>query len=269
MFKKIIGSICLVVLIVVFSGSTVSARSKRRYKYWRVNVHFIIGSKDCFGSNANVTRKKIIRWLRNEISNTEYLYKTKPGVKISPKFYFKKSKGGKTLAELKFKNNRRFHRYMDRHFDHVVRRKRTRGYMRVLVVDALKVGKRTLGGMAHFPYFSRRHAAVIVNNSWVLGKSRKTSNVLAHELGHVFNLRHTWDIALCNRKYKKGKKHQGKTVRSDGSINLMDYKQFDSSRDIIRPAYLNKCQRKRAARIRRRWMTRRGRVNYRRLKGLR
>src|SRR5690606_18377227 len=120
----------------------------------------------------------------------------------------------------------------------------------------------TRNGQASFPHnvspFTRKHSPIVQQGA---------TSTLAHELGHTFGLLHTFEAytggSTCNKDYKKGESGKGTTVKSDGSINVMDYRRGS------RTVYLNSCQEERAAKKRKQWMTNKGAVNYKDIRGSR
>ncbi len=152
---------------------------------------------------------------------------------------------------------------MDEHFDTVRTCKKTRngkcvrravydGYLQALVTDSLTVGGKDPGGKARrsvlFLPFLREHGFSLVRsqNNSVLKCSNPYRGVLAHEVGHVSGLKHTFDRGICVKDY--GTRRRG-SIKPDGSVNLMDYGR--SINGCSRSLYLNSCQKRRAARYRR------------------
>ena len=250
---------------------------------WKVNMEFTIGCNECSNWNSNDC-KLIRRWLNNEIKTTEMIYDTPPAMKINPTFVYKANKGGRNLDKLSFKNNTAYRKYMDKNFDHVRECEKryksgknkgkcrkhymTRGRVRVLITNELKVKGKKIGGKSYFPTLYRRHAPILVKpggiSNIVNTCSNKDRSVLAHELGHVFNLEHTFSRDVCNGDYAK---REGSSLKSNGKMNLMDYG-LQKSDGCYRVPYLNKCQRNKAA-LERRLHSYKCRVNYMFIKGLR
>ena len=177
-------------------------------------------------------------------------------------------------------------RFMDKHFDHVAERK-TKGHLTVLVPDKIcydrkvdgEIKTKCAGGRAYFPHWmdlNRYHGLLIQANG--------NEYTFAHELGHFMGLKHTFDRYFhinpkmnCNVDYRpsglpegmcascKGEVDENEDGRKvcTGKANLMDYCGKSSEGE-----YLNKCQRRRAAKQRLKYMTKKGKTNYNKLKGL-
>jgi hypothetical protein len=257
-----------------------SAAAKDQFTEWRLDLQFVNGSKKY--SEAEIG-KKITDW----VAEAERFYRRRPALKISYTVIRMTHKGGQDLSQLQFESDAEYARFMDEHFD-VVAASKTEGYLPVLLTDEIcrgtdkKTGKpKCVGGIGFFPHLTQP-----------LGRKRgitiaayKDERTLAHELGHVFGLRHTFDEyvdlnAPCNKDYKpKGKPEgqcnscaSGKIVydenndpaKCDGPVNLMDYC-TNTKTDY---EFLNPCQEQRAANQRYRYMTDEGKTNYYRLKGL-
>lgn len=172
---------------------------------------------------------------------------------------------------LEFTTHKKFHKWADQNFDNVVGDDKTDGFFEVLVVDSLSVKKDSAAAGAFLPQkvCGRKHGIVIEfpQDGFLTrragGIQFLSEGILAHEFGHVFSLRHTFEIARCNQDYPiKGVRGHDTTRRSDGTVNVMDYWYPDP----VTGFYLNDCQEDKAARQRKRFMTTRGEVNYRALK---
>gem|GEM_PF-2786668 len=257
-----------------------------RNNVWEINVKFVIAGK----GRSKKEQDALQAWLKNEARQAEKLYTSSPALVIDESFTYVDSRGGKSLKHIKFRSGKAFHKYMDDHFD-IVAQSKTSGYMNVLVTESLTVDKRvfgfktktsTPGGKATFPHsvdpFGRKHgpAIVIPRDLPIEGDSNKAcgrnyKSTFAHELGHIFGLKHSFEpyvMGRCNKGYKKWDKGKGGTLKSDGTINLMDYERREAN-GCPRETYLNDCQNKRAARKRKQWMTRDGKVKYKRVRGAR
>ena len=269
---------------------------KPRCPDWKIKMEFIIGAKECSNWESKACRN-IVKWLRNEIRFTESIYSTPPGIKIVPSFAYTGRKGGRNLDRLNFKTKREYQRYMDNNFDHVKECKKrykqgknkgkckqyylTRGAFRMLVTNYLAIADQMLdknmsfNGFAYFPLFSRRHAPILVvpnhlNNVLTTCPNKYTA-VMAHELGHVFNLQHTFERDVCNGGYEK---REGSSLKADNTMNLMDYGRYFPKHDgkivwnCAKKPYLNTCQKRKAA-FERTINSHECRVAYGFLKGLR
>ena len=230
---------------------------KKQYNKFTLRVRFNF-AKGVKGTNAE-KKATVERWIRV----AERCYRDKPNLKISPEWRWSVAS---VPANLSFKNSRELRKFMDDSFDNLVGDKRTKGCLQVLIVDSVIKTKenKSLNGSAFFPHcvtpFARKHGIIMDYGA--------LKSTFAHELGHVFSLKHTFGSYVgtkrnCNRGYPKGKNGQGGT-RSGNRINLMDYDRKDSN-----TVFLNDCQCKRAAKQRRLYMTRDGDTNYRKLRGLR
>lgn len=262
--------------------TTVASACGYKCGSWKVDIEFIIGSKECASWNSTKC-KRIRTWLADEIKDAERLYSSAPAMKIAPTFKYLAEKGGRSLSEMVFKNGLSFTSYMDKYMDHVVQCKKrfksgklkgrcyswywTRGNLRYLVVDSLSVGGKAIGGRAHFPFTRKFGPALVVPYSIKSGYYQskcavKTTGVFAHEMGHTFGFIHTFSPSICNKEYAK---KEGSSKKPDGSMNLMDYGRKNGNCPAF--LYLNKCQKDRAARWRKRYDTK-CKVNYQFMKGI-
>ncbi|MGB0645851.1 MAG: Dickkopf N-terminal cysteine-rich domain-containing protein [Bradymonadia bacterium] len=274
MIQRLFSLPALLLLTMIAAPMTAGAK-KKSHNTFHLNVHFVIGS-------ADGKTEKLTEWLDTVVGHAERLFNTKPKLKIKYTTEVRKKAGGKNLDNLQFKNSREIAGFMDKHFDHVAERK-TKGHLTVLVSDDIcyetrvegkKVNK-CIGGRAYFPHwmvFNRYHGILI--------KANGNEYTFAHEIGHFLGLKHTFERYLninpkmnCNTEYRPLGVDEGKcasckgTVTSDekctGKANLMDYCGKSSEGE-----YLNSCQRKRAAKQRKKYMTRDGKTNYNKIKGL-
>lgn len=256
--------------------------AKDDFAQWRVDVQFINGSRA--SSDAQV-KARIEAWVRS----AEAMYQRRPALKISWTVQKQSTRGGQDLSRMVFDSQARYTDYMDRHADNVAVTKTT-GHMTVLITDRLCIGTKKdaggktvpecWGGYAHFPHwtnpFSLKRGITLV--------ATVSDTTYAHELGHVFGLKHTFEpyVGLnlqCNDAYKpKGRPQgecnsclNGKIVydangdpsQCTGPTNPMDYCTSQANEETLNP-----CQQERAANQRRAYMTDDGATNYFKLKGL-
>lgn len=237
--------------------------SKKDYNTFNLNVMFCV-TKDA--APDTTAQKHTITAIRSWISEAERLFITKPKLKVYPKWEW-----NVTGVPKSFKNLSSYRRFMDKNFDNIVGDKKTEGTLVVLVTDSdllfTKKAKKSkddkmYGGYSFFPHcvnpFGRKSG--IFMNLDVL------DSTFAHELGHLLSLKHTFESYVgfkknCNRDYPKGDKGKGGS-KSGKRINLMDYGRSGLT------VFLNSCQKERAAKQRRLYMTSKGETNYRKLKGL-
>lgn len=261
------NKIVLAVAMLALTAGALPAQlfgKKKKVEKFHLNVEFVIGID-------NYDKAKTRAWIEREIKHAERLFCDKPALDIHAKYVRKTKAGGRSLARMEFKNGREYGKFMDNYFDNVVGKKKTDGRLRVLVVNTLQIGTRKIGGRAWFP-----HCVVPFNRKHGISAQYGNDGVLAHELGHMLSLKHTFEryVGLkkpCNKDYKP--KVKGNSKRKDGSYNVMDYTPDSFTTKIQSNGksnlYLNKCQRDRAAKQRRVYMTNKGKTNYRKLKGLR
>ena len=245
---------------------------------WKLNVRFVNASNEL---SESAVQAKVEAW----VAEAERQYRRRPALKITYDIVRQTTKGGQNLSRMVFDSSAGYAQFMDRNFD-VVAVTRTEGHIPVLITDRLCIGTdksgaaKCWGGYANFPHwvnpFSRKRGITLVSN--------KDAPVLAHELGHVFGLKHTFEPyvgfnAACNEDYKpKGKPEGmcnscanggivyddgGYPDRCSGPTNVMDYCSSTGASE-----FLNTCQEQRAANQRLSFMTGDGKVNYHRLKGL-
>lgn len=241
-----------------------------------------------------------------QIDLAETVFGGVPRLEITKSVVRETRAGGQNLSNLQFDNIKKYHTFMDENFDTIVRSK-TSGTFQVLVVDRLCVGegKDSSGNIVYGCFdgaaFLPRSASPFANNKkhgliitafsmedGFLDASDPTAGLeeegdwmLAHELGHMFSLRHTFSSygnikksLDCNMDFPKASGDDGHcnscagvvSVRGgnttcDGPVNLMDYCAGAPSPD------LNSCQETRAAKQRKKYMTAKGWTDYFQIKG--
>jgi len=281
---------CLLLAILLPAQAT----AKKDFDVFSLDVVFINGTENT--SNEDLERNRIIPWVK-EASRQ---YSTKPRLVIHYTIERKKKADGRNLWDLNFDSMKAFNRFMDENFDNYARTE-TEGHLTILVGKDLcwknMLGKQKCwGGWANFPHdvnpFNRKKGI------WMSESGQKY--VLAHELGHFFSLKHTFepyvglnkqcnkgfgnknvfnpDLGHCNsctgriavRTTSNGNQYY---VCEQGVSNVMDYcssvKPDANGNDMPATETLNLCQQERAASQRLQFMTNDGKVNYIRLAGLR
>jgi hypothetical protein len=273
----------LLMTLVLVPAASEASKKKKKFDTWNLNVKFIVGTDQWKADEAAVRA-----FLAEQVAEAERLFADKPRLKIKYSIDRKTSLGGKPTNYPTFKTNKKYRKWMDKYVDNVARSK-TDGHLTVLVVDEFcienskkkrkKTGRKYKcpGGRAWFPH-------------WVTPFSRKTGialrygndkHTLAHEIGHMLSLRHTFEAYVnidaklnCNKEYKpkslaKGRcrscngtrSGSGDSATCSGDANFMDY-------CFTTTQYINSCQKRRAANQRRKYMTKKGKTNYRKLKGI-
>lgn len=229
---------------------------KKEHATFHLNVRFNAAVK-------NGSRSRMQTIINGWIKDAERVLKDKPGLKIHPEWKWN-VKG--VPNNLSFANGRELRKFMDKNFDNVVGNSKTDGCLQVLVVDSAKTtnDNKSFSGHAFFPHcvvpFGRKHGIIMDIDT--------LKSTFSHELGHMLSLKNTFEryVGLkknCNRGYPKGEPGKGGT-RKGRRINVMDYKRKNTD-----TTFLNDCQKERAAKQRRMFLTKNGDTNYRRLKGLR
>lgn len=249
-----------------------------------VNIHFHINTqRHSYGD--------IVNWLKANIATAESLYSNAPALKIHPTFVqenhsaikIKEDAEGKKYSYLGFENAPELEAFIDDNFDNQVRTK-TEGHLTVLVVDdVVKNEKKDKGlcGRATFPHwvnpFSRKRGIL-------LATCETDRYLLAHELGHFFSLKHTFEpyinfnpfsVSNCNKDFGNHIKCnscqglakpdvEGELRKCDGISNVMDYCTSEIGNEV-----LNACQLNRAAKQRERFQTSDGKTDYQAMAGLR
>jgi hypothetical protein len=278
--------LCLLLLPLLLAPSVAPAAPPAEFK---LTLLFVNGTAS--RSNADLDRT-----IKDWIADAEQQYRTKPALKVTYTIEKRATAGGRSLARLAFDKPAAFGAFMDDHFDNYARSE-TEGHLTLLVGDELcitnLVGKQSCwGGMAFFPHdvnpFSRKRGIWLAQTGDV--------HLLAHELGHFFSLKHTFEPYFglnkqCNKEF--GKKNvfnpelghcnsckgkvavrtgRGRTeyyVCENGISNVMDYCSALESDGTSGTETLNVCQQERAATQREQYMTKDGKVNYIKLAGLR
>jgi len=278
--------------IVLFVLLPSLAFSGKDFDEFKLNLLFVNATKNT--SNADLENNTIIPW----VEEAQRQYITKPSLKLSYTIERKKILNGLDLSELNFKSMTEFGKFMDDNFDNYARTK-TEGHLTILVGNTLcwSDGKKCWGGWASFPHdvnpFNRKKGI------WLSEESG--SYVFAHELGHFWGLKHTFEPYVgfnkqCNKEFgnknilnpdighcnscdgKIALRIDSKTgnefyVCENGVSNVMDYCRSvvpdASGIDAPGTETLNVCQQERAASQRKQYMTRDGKVNYIKLAGMR
>lgn len=258
---------------------------------FRLNLLFVNGTA---GRSNDDLESTIKTW----VDEAERQYRTRPALKISYTIEKRTSAAGRSLAKLSFDSPAAFGGFMDDHFDNYARSE-TDGHLTLLVGDQLcitnLVGKRSCwGGMAFFPHdvnpFNRKRGI------WL--SQTGDSRLLAHELGHFFSLKHTFEPYFglnkqCNKDFGKknlfnpslghcnsctgtisvrGSGANQYYVCENGTSNVMDYctsLEISGAAQTTGPETLNVCQQERAATQREQYLTGDGHVSYLKLAGLR
>jgi hypothetical protein len=270
----------------VWSISTASAGN------FDVNIHFHINTQ-------RFSYDQIVKWMERNIETAESLYSNSPALKIHPTFTQESHSAIKiqtdsngTFSYLGFDNAPELEKFMDDNFDNQARTK-TDGHLTVLVVDKVVKNEeknKGLCGRATFPHwvnpFSRKRG-IIVATCVVADDDPKVlaqRYLLAHELGHFFSLKHTFEpyvnlnpfsVSNCNKEFGnhiKCNSCQGQVKPDDagdlrecrGISNVMDYCTSEIGKEV-----LNACQLNRSAKQRERFQTSDGQTDYQAMAGLR
>ena len=257
------------------------------------NIHFHINTQ-------RYTYAEIVKWLQVNIERAESLYSNNPALVIHPTFMqenhsaikVQTDSNGKNFSYLGFDNASDLEKFMDDNFDNQARTK-TDGHLTVLVVDTVVKNEdknKGLCGRATFPHWVNpfnRKRGIIIATCVVADTEPKVLTqqyLLAHELGHFFSLKHTFEpyvnlnplsVSNCNKEFGnhiKCNSCQGQ-VKPDsagdlreckGISNVMDYCTSEIGKEV-----LNACQLNRAAKQRERYQTSDGKTDYQAMAGLR
>ncbi len=268
----------LAAMVAFFALAPEASAQKSQYASWNLKVVFYNASTNW---SETKVRTEVATWVRI----AEQVYRRRPALKIEYEIQRMTRKAGRNLTNLRFDTNAQWAKFMDDHFDNVAVTQ-TEGHLTVLISDSACAGKdkdgnyKCWGGKAFFPHdvnpFSAKRGLSMT--------TRVNDYTFTHELGHMLSLKHTFEpyVGLnlqCNKAYKpKGRPGgecnscpSGKIIydrenlpsRCDGRANIMDY-----CTSAIDEEFLNACQEERAANQRLQYMTKDGRTNYWRLKGL-
>ncbi len=197
-------------------------------------------------------------WIVPRVQLAEQMFNHRPALKLTYEILRQTERGDLDLQTLVFRSNNHFHRYMKRHFP-IVAQDSTKGFLPIIISEKFQIlrPKKRLCGKSFLPTrvkpFARRHGIAL--------KKYCAVSILAHELGHVFGLKHTYEHILfrppCNKGYRKGKKGKRDTANYEQrTINLMDLPIGGFQ------TFLNECQKKIAAKERQRYVYGSGNLNY-------
>lgn len=269
---------------IVFVLGTAVSMSTGNAADFNVDVQFHINTQ-------RHSYEYVVNWLKTNIAMAESLYSNDPALKIHPTFVqenhstikIKEDADGSKYSYLGFENAPELEAFMDNNFDNQVRAK-TEGHLTVLVIDdVVKNEKKDKGlcGRATFPHwvnpFSRKRGVL-------LATCETDQYLLAHELGHFFSLKHTFEpyvnfnpfsVSNCNKDFGNHIKcnscqgqakpdGEGQLRKCDGISNVMDYCSSEINKEV-----LNACQLNRAGKQRERFQTSDGKTDYQAMAGLR
>lgn len=195
----------LLALIGLILAPRVSAQQVQAY---RINLLFIFVENQPTGRDYEA-------WLKPQVEITEKLFTS------SIPFDVRWKVGTENSAQnLEFATNKGFHKYMDKRFD----AKLIDGeyWYPVVVVNSLyfRRERKRSEGKSYLPQrHGRRHGIMLTYQS--------DAATLAHELGHVFGLKHPWQPYIigkkCNRQIEGSREGPGGTNNeAKRSVNLMD-----------------------------------------------
>lgn len=196
-------------------------------------------------------------WIEPRIEFAEEVYSQSPALQLSFEVERLTQKGGVDLQALVFRSNRHFHKFMKKQFP-IVAYDSISGYYPILVTEKFQVirPQKRLCGKTFLPkksfLFKKRHGMAL--------KRYCASSVFAHEFGHIFHLKHTYQkgaSAGCNKGFKKGKKGKRATADYENrTFNLMD-SPIDGFKGI-----LNSCQEEIAKKAREKYLNSTNHLNY-------
>lgn len=212
-----------VLLLIVFLPATSLAQSLASYK---LNLLFIFIENQPVKSEYN-------HWIESRVEVVEKMFSTDRPFEIYYKF--QTETGSQNLV---FRTNRGFHKYMDKEYDAVTISGEF--WYPVVVVNDLyfKRERKHSEGKAYLPQKrGRRHGLMLTYQS--------DASTLAHELGHIFGLKHPWQPYVtgkkCNREFRRKNIGPGETNDPGKRIvNLMDVRRKEGY-----SVYLTACQKER------------------------
>lgn len=195
-------------------------------KTYKLNLVFIFIENQTTKSNYKV-------WIEPRVEIVEKLFSSPLPFEVSYKM--QNLTGPQNLI---FRTNRGFHKFMDRKYDAIALDGEY--WYPVVVVNDLyfKRERKHSEGKAYLPQKrGRRHGLMLTYQS--------DASTLAHELGHIFGLKHPWQPYVtgkkCNREFRRENIGPGET-NDPGKrvVNLMDVRRKEGH-----SVYLTACQKER------------------------